>query len=193
MKFSVVSRLVCVWVHVLCVSHGLSWSLIVSLHRRDATHPLSISRPLNLRCTTKQPHQAHSFKNAATRFSHDTLTLSVTHISFPAQMQSQFISSGKGAERSTLINYFCALSKLLSPTREVPRSKRSGPWGRSALCAQGELTERVIIVFVIVILGKISTCVTSPMTVMCQSKGSEDCSTRRRVNIVRHAHNRPWM
>ena len=38
----------------------------------------------------------------------------VEHISFPAQMQDHFISSGKRSERNTLINHFLALSVLVS-------------------------------------------------------------------------------
>ena len=88
------------------------------------------SSSLNKSTVEPLPHQSihikHTRKKAATRVSHDTLILSET-LSFPAQMQDHFISSGKRSERNNLINYVFALSKFPSPAREGTRPTHSGP------------------------------------------------------------------
>ena len=86
--------------------------------------------------TPKQPHQAHSSKKAATRVSHDTLILSVTHI-FHSTDARPLKKSGRRSERNTLFDYCFALSEFPWPTGEGPTAQALWPVGQvSVLCTR---------------------------------------------------------
>ena len=90
--------------------------------------------------TPKQPHQAHSFKTAATRVSHDTLILNETHL-LPSRDADHVISSGKRSERNTVFHYFC-IERVSFANLGGTTAQALWPWGQvSALCTGSWLSE----------------------------------------------------